>query len=125
MPARCVLDVSDSFDHALCMTSSTLDDEAELHDGFDSDGDNSMSLVDNFTIAFWARAREALNFTQTASETGVTFIPRACLFFPLIAQTNSSFQRRLGFHLGTDGFSLVWHGVSTLAPIVAYRQSLR
>lgn len=96
-------------------TSSTLDDEVQSG----VSDDLSASLVDNFTISFWAKARDSINFSQSPSTGGITFIPRAQLFFPVITS-----QRGLGFHLGIDGFSVVWWQFGNLATIAVQRQPL-
>lgn len=102
------------------MTASTLDDEPQHYatDGFDP----STQLVANFTIAFWAKAREALNSTQTSATQGIAFLPRGMVFCAL-ANVNQSF-RGLGFHLGTDGYNVVWSNYGNLASIAVQRQSL-
>jgi hypothetical protein len=84
------------------MTQSTLDDEPAF---WTSDGSaDALTFVDNFTIAFWARAREALNFSELPSTTGAYFVPRGSLFMPLENSGNNI--PTIGFYLGTDGFSI-------------------
>lgn len=117
-------------DYALCMTASTLDDEERTRLGDDSD--LSRVLIDNFTIAFWAFAREPLNFTTLAPSlaNATTTMPTNGLLFASMPQvtannTNSNSgagERGLGFYLGTDGFTIEWRSRDTVSPIVIQRQ---
>ncbi|MBK8255550.1 MAG: hypothetical protein IPK82_23170 [Polyangiaceae bacterium] len=116
MPSRCVLDGTDGPDYALCMTSSTLDDRAAL--------DVSGLVGDNFTVSFFAKAREPLVFPQTSSTSGVLRIPRGMLFYPQWGAPAGDFSRMIGFHLGTDGLSVVWHGAGVVASVVVQRMPL-
>jgi hypothetical protein len=121
-PDRCLLDADQypiGIDHALCMTQSTLDDEPAF---WTTDGvRDALTFVDNFTIAFWARAREALNFSELPSTGGVTFEPRGSLFMPLLDSGNS-FQT-IGLYLGIDGFSIQQWSIPA-SSIVVQRQPL-
>lgn len=122
VPSRCVLDEVDApVDHALCMTSSTLDDETQHR--YD-DGLDPFVVTGNFTIAFWAKARQALNFSQSPTTTGGVSVPRGLVFSGLNPRSTSGLDRKLGFNLGTDGFSVVSDASGIIASIVVQRQSL-
>ena len=82
-----------------------------------------MVLLDNFTIAFWAKARRLLDIVETANTTGVKRLPVGSLFFPFFPVGFTS-GRGFGVHLGVDGFSVVWHGINTVASIVVERLPL-
>lgn len=114
--SRCLLDFDQypaGIDHALCMTESTLDDVLP-----------ASLLVDNFTIAFWARAREPLAFNQTPTASGVVPVPRGSLFAPLTPYSNNLSISVINFYLGTDGFSVQQNGNGLAASIVVERRNL-
>jgi hypothetical protein len=120
-PDRCLL-ANDQFppgiDHALCMTEATLDGEAEFATG---DGiSTAFLLIDNFTVAFWAQAREPLNFDQSPSAAGVIAMPRGCVFKPQTPPIAGG----VGFFLSTDGFTIQQHGAGVLSSIFVQRQQL-
>jgi hypothetical protein len=102
-PDRCVLlDIDQYANNTACMTESTLDDEP-AYDTQTSGFNQPLALVDNFTIAFWARAREPLNFSQLPSLSSSEFVPRGAIFTPLLI-SNDGKHGGLGFYLGTDGY---------------------
>jgi hypothetical protein len=104
------------------MTEATLDDETVL---WTSDGVNSsLTVYTNFTIAFWAQARESLNFSETPSAVGISFEPRGSLFMLLEIISSDSQQVGIGFFLGTDGFSIQQSANLLVSSIVVQRQPL-
>jgi hypothetical protein len=77
----------------------------------------AATFVDNFTIAFWARAREALNFSELPSTAGFTLEPRGSLFMPLSLVTNVTVAA-VGFYLGVDGFSVQFWSMYNVGSLV-------
>lgn len=131
MPNRCFLENArypDGIDNALCMTESTLDDEVDLRLGdYDTRVNFSVTLMNDFTVAFWAMAREKLASSEVATTAINGFMEGSAsggLFFPLKIASIDSSRLGIGFFLGTDGFTVFQHSSGTRAPIVVQRQSL-
>jgi hypothetical protein len=95
------------------MVEGTLDDNA------------SYLVADNFTIAFWARAREPLSFTQVPVllNASVAMPPRGAVFSPVLPSSDTS-AAGLGFYLGTDGYTVVLATTNSSSAPVVQRQSL-
>ena len=100
--------------YALCMTEATLQSQSAF----------AIVLRANFTMAFWAKARDSLNFEQNATFSAGQYIipPRGCLLNPAHGTDNDSVG--IGFYLGTDGFALVAYGADRFVPIIGYREPL-
>jgi hypothetical protein len=69
-------------------------------------GEVNSYLFDNFTIAFWAKARHPLG-SYLGSNKPNDVQQRGLLFHADAAVDQSSVA--VGFHLGTDGFDIAWH----------------